>query len=109
MYFFLRQSLTTLCRPVSNSLVAQAGLELAMIFLRQSPKSPKSCSLSNVTPKHLSEDLAAPSIICTWKLKVFPFLLRPTEIVSVLLKVTAAGHGQLVTAFLCVALRVKFD
>lgn len=45
----------------------------------------------------------------TWELKVFPLLLGPTEAVPVLLEVAAAGHGQLVTAFLRVALRVELD
>lgn len=48
-------------------------------------------------------------MVTTWELKILPLLLRPTEGVSVLLEVTTAGHGQLVAALLCAALRVEFD
>lgn len=48
-------------------------------------------------------------VFTTWELKILPFLLGPTESVSVLLEVTTAGHGQLITALLCTALRVEFD
>lgn len=47
--------------------------------------------------------------VFTWKLKIIPFLRRPTEAVPILLEITAAGHEQLITAFFCVTLRVKFD
>lgn len=47
--------------------------------------------------------------IFTWKLKVVPFLRRATEAVPVLLEIAAAGHEQLITAFFCITLRVKFD
>lgn len=47
--------------------------------------------------------------IFTWKLEVSPFLRGATEAVPVLLEVAAAGHEQLITALLCVTLRVKLD
>ncbi len=47
------------------------------------------------------------SQILTWNLKVGPFLVRTTESVQVLQEVTAAGHKELITSFLCVTARVE--
>lgn len=45
--------------------------------------------------------------VLTRDFKVRPFLRRSTEVVDVLEEVTAAGHDELITAFLCVAAGVK--
>lgn len=45
----------------------------------------------------------------TRNLEIGPFLRRPAEIVDVLQEIAAAGHDELVAAFLRVATGVKFD
>lgn len=52
---------------------------------------------------------ALEAALLTWELEVSPFLGGATEAVPVLLEVAAAGHEQLITALLCVTLRVKLD
>lgn len=47
--------------------------------------------------------------VLTRDFKVGPFLRRSTEVVNVLEEVSAAGHDELITAFLCVAAGVKLD
>ncbi len=44
----------------------------------------------------------------TRNLEIRPFLRRATEVVDVLEEIAAAGHDELITAFLCVAAGVKF-
>lgn len=46
-------------------------------------------------------------IFLTRNLKIGPFLRRATEVVDILEEITAAGHEELITAFLCVAAGVK--
>lgn len=47
--------------------------------------------------------------ILTRNLKIGPFLRGTTEVVDILEEITAAGHDELITAFLCVAAGVKFN
>lgn len=44
----------------------------------------------------------------TWNFKIRPFLRRATKDVDILKEVTAAGHDEFITTFLCVAAGVKF-
>lgn len=46
--------------------------------------------------------------VLTGDFKVGPLLRRPTEVVNILDKIAAAGHDELVAAFLCVAAGIEF-